>query len=341
MLCGLSAAYALIGNMLLNERYATGFYAARLVLELILTLCVSAPHSLDKSGVILGNVKELVVIVSYVSLLCEVLLCSCVELVVNGCERLSDLLYDIVKRYYRLLTAYAADEHAAVVLDVARTELQTERNTLHLVLAELPARGVVAVIKLNAVKLGKLSRYLRCLLKNSLLMLSNGDKSHLNGGYLRRQDKSVIVSVSHDYSTDHTGRHSPGRLVRIAYLVLAIGIGYIKCSCKAVSEIVGCTTLKRNTVVHHRLDGIGLHSARKLLLFGLASRNCGNSKSLAVKVLVALEHAQSLLSCLLLVLVHGMTLLPQKLGRTKERTGGLFPSYNVTPLIVELGKISV
>ena len=143
-------------------------------------------------------------------------------------------------------------------------------------------------------------------------MLSNGDDSHLNGCYLRRKDKSVIVSVGHDDSAYHTGRNAPGGLVRIANLVLTVGVGYIKRSCKAVAEIVRGATLKSNAVVHHRLNGVGLHSARKLLLLGLSSRNCGDSQSLAVEVLVALEHTKSLLSCILLGLVHGVSLLPQK-----------------------------
>jgi hypothetical protein len=36
-----------------------------------------------------------------------------------------------------------------------------------------------------------------------------------------------------------------------------------------------------------------------------------------------------------------MTLLPQELRGTKEGTGSLLPSYYVTPLIIELGKITV
>ena len=172
-------------------------------------------------------------------------------------------------------------------------------------------------------------------------MLSNGNDSHLNGSYLRRQDKSVIVTVCHDDSTDHTCGNTPGRLMRIAYLILTVCVRYIKRSCKAVTEIVRSTALKRNAVMHHRLDGVGFHSACELFLLGLLTRNCGDRESFTVKVLIALEHIEGFLSCLCLALVHGVSLLPQELRGTQERTGCLFPSYNVTPLIIKLRKVTV
>ena len=49
MLCGFTAASAGVGKMLLNEGDATGFYAARLLLDLFLARGLAAPHSLDIS----------------------------------------------------------------------------------------------------------------------------------------------------------------------------------------------------------------------------------------------------------------------------------------------------
>ena len=73
----------------------------------------------------------------------------------NLLQCLFDLFGDVVKRYEGLFSRYAADKHAGVVFDVTGTDLQTERNTLHLILAKLPSRGVVAVVELDAELLGE------------------------------------------------------------------------------------------------------------------------------------------------------------------------------------------
>jgi hypothetical protein len=36
-----------------------------------------------------------------------------------------------------------------------------------------------------------------------------------------------------------------------------------------------------------------------------------------------------------------MSLLPEKFSATKEGTSSLFPSYDATPLVIELGKIAI
>ena len=129
--------------------------------------------------------------------------------------------------------------------------------------------------------------------------------------------------------------------MRIAYLVISVGICYIKCFCKSVTEIVRSTTLKSYTVVHHRLNGIGFERTRKFFLFGLSTGNRRNCKSFTIEILIALEHTESFLSCSLLIFMHSMSLLPQKLRRTEEWTSCFLPSYNVTPLIVKLRKITI
>ena len=101
------------------------------------------------------------------------------------------------------------------------------------------------------------------------------------------------------------------------------------------------SALERHAVVHHGLDGIGLLRSRKLFLVGLAAGVGGNCQCLGVEVLVDLQHLLGLLSCLFLSLVHGVTLLPQELGGAQEGTGGLFPSDDVAPLVVELGQVAV
>ena len=62
MLCGLAAAYANVGKMLLLKRNAARLNSAGIVLYFVLALTVAAPHRLYESGFVGGDVKELVVV---------------------------------------------------------------------------------------------------------------------------------------------------------------------------------------------------------------------------------------------------------------------------------------
>ena len=64
MLGGLAAAHANVGDMLLVKGYAAGFDSAGIVLYLVLTLGISAPHGFDEAGLVRGDVKELFIVMS-------------------------------------------------------------------------------------------------------------------------------------------------------------------------------------------------------------------------------------------------------------------------------------
>ena len=48
-----------------------------------------------------------------------------------------------------LFAGVAANQYALTLSDIARTNLQTKRNALHLVLGKLPTRGIVAQVDLG------------------------------------------------------------------------------------------------------------------------------------------------------------------------------------------------
>ena len=327
--------------MILHERNATGLDTAGLILELLLTLGLTAPHCLDKAGLVLGNLQKLLVGGCYVQLAFVVCLCLCQQLVVYDLQHCVDFFNDIVKRNELLLARDAGNQHAAVVLDVARTDLQTYRYALHLVLAELPAGALLAVVYLDAQRLCKLCLDGVCLIQHAFLMLCYGNNNNLNGCYLGRQDQTVIVAVCHDDGTDHTGGNAPRGLVRILDGVVACGVGNAERSCKAVTEVVGGTALQRITVVHHGLNGIGSHSTRELFLLGLLTDDSGDCQHVAVEIAVDVQHSDGLLLCLFCSFVHGVALLPKELGGTQEGTGGLFPTHDVAPLVIQLGQVTV
>ena len=140
MLCRLATAYAGLADSFLDEGDTTGLNSARFVLELVLTLGLATPHSLDKAGMILCDVKEFLIAMSNAGLFLKVLKCSLIKLVVYCRKSLLHLFNKIVKRNKGLLTADTANENAGVVLNITGADLKTERYSLHFVLAILPAR---------------------------------------------------------------------------------------------------------------------------------------------------------------------------------------------------------
>ena len=137
---GLAAAYAYVRKLFLTKRNATRFYATRYVLYLILALNVAAPHRLDIARLVLCRFYKFIKGRCRIGLLSKVFSYTCDKLGMYLLEHCLDLCLYVIKRYEFLLSRYAADQHAGVVLNVLRADLKTNGNTLHLVLAELPAR---------------------------------------------------------------------------------------------------------------------------------------------------------------------------------------------------------
>ena len=191
MLCRLAAANAGICEVIFNKGDAAGFYAAGDVLELFFALGLATPHCLNVALFISGSIKELFISARLIGAVGSVLKCAIVKLVVNLLQSLFNFFNEVVKGYKGLFTRYAADEHAGVVFDITRTNFETERNTLHLVLSKLPTRGVVAVVELDTQSLGKLSFDLGCLFKYALFVLRYGNDNDLNRCYARGENETV------------------------------------------------------------------------------------------------------------------------------------------------------
>ena len=120
------------------------------------------------------------------------------ECLFNGC-------FKLVKLNYSLFTAVTEDKYALTVFDILRTYLYSYRYAEHLILAELPAGCFIAVIKLYTQIFIKQTIFkLVCLFKNAFLFLSYRYNSNLYRCDFRRQYKTVIIAVYHDYSAYHS-----------------------------------------------------------------------------------------------------------------------------------------
>ena len=268
--------------------------------------------------------------------------CLLQHIALHGGQHLAYLLCQLRQGNYDLLAGIATDNHSLICLDILRSNLDTYRDTLHLLLRELPARALVRIVYLHlkaCLQQGGLQ--LVSLIQNTFLMLGNGDNHHLGRRDPRRQNQSAVIAVNHDDSSNQTGSHTPGCLMYILQGVVFCCILNVKCLCEAIAEVVAGTGLQRLAVMHQRLDGIGCLRACELLLIGLASTDNRHSQNLLAEIRIQVQHLLGTCLCLLCGRMGGMALLPQELTGTQERTGGLLPTHNGAPLVIYLRKITV
>ena len=136
--------------MLLLKGNAAALYTACFVLELILTGGISAPHCLDEARVVLRGVDELLVGSRDKGLFLGVLRSAVIHILVDSLEQVFDVFAQTLERNKRLFSGVAADYDALILLDVLGTDLNSDGHALHLVLSELPAGSVIAVVELYA-----------------------------------------------------------------------------------------------------------------------------------------------------------------------------------------------
>ena len=150
MLGGLAAAYAGICEVLLLKRNAAALYTACFVLELILAGGISAPHCFDEARVVLRGVDEFLVGSRDKGLFLGILRGAVVHILVDSLEQVFNVIAQTLERNKCLFSGVAAYYHALVLLDVLGADLNSYGHALHLILGELPAGSVVAVVELYA-----------------------------------------------------------------------------------------------------------------------------------------------------------------------------------------------
>ena len=340
VLGGLAAAGADVTEMLLLKGDAAGGHAC-LLLHIQLALEVAAPHGLDEAAVFLLQLLGLLQRVGGIDVLIHVFLCLVIQALLHILQQLGDTGGDVRQGDGDLLAVVAADGHADAVFDVLGAQLHAERHTLHLVLGALPAQAVVAQVDLCAHACGL------DLLKQGLgplgdagLVLGHRHHDHLDGGDARGQNQAAVVPVGHDDAADNAGGHAPGGLEGVLLLVVLVGEGNIELTGKTVAEEVAGAGLKRLLIVHHALDGVGVHRTGKLLLVGLIAPDHRHGKIVLAKIRIHLKLVQGLLPGFLLGGVEGMAFLPQKLSASQKGAGGLFPAEHGAPLVIQHGQIA-
>jgi hypothetical protein len=108
-----------------------------------------------------------------------------------------------------------------------------------------------------------------------------------------------------------------------------------------LSEVVAGGRLQGPPIAHQRLAGEGLHSPGEPLGGALHAHEYGDRHRLVEAVAVDPEHLQGLLAGLFGGGVHGVALLPEKLGGAQEGACDLLPAQDVAPLVDQDGQVAV
>ena len=135
--------------MFLCKWHAAGGYTSNLF-EFCFAFCVSAPHCFDEAGFFVCNLNQFIQVESSPGAVLAVLECFFVHTVMNSLQQFGYFAFQFVQRNKGLFAVVAANDNALVLFDILWTDLQTKRNTLHLVLSKLPAWRVVGDVNVGA-----------------------------------------------------------------------------------------------------------------------------------------------------------------------------------------------
>ena len=172
-------------------------------------------------------------------------------------------------------------------------------------------------------------------------MGGNRNNDYLNRSNFRRKNEAVVIAVSHDDSSDHTGGGTPGSLERILEFVVAA------CECDVIStgefitEIVGSGTLQCFMIFHQAFHGVGRFCSGKFFLFRLSSAHNRDCKNIFKKVCIAVELLFGLCFCFFCGFVDGVPFLPPEFTGTKERSRSFLPADDRAPLVVQHWEFAV
>ena len=114
-----------------------------------------------------------------------------------------------------------------------------------------------------------------------------------------------------------------------------------ECLCKSIAEIVAGTGLQCFSVMHQRLYCIGSLCTCKFLFVCLASLDNRDRQHLLTEICINVQHLNRTCLCLLGSRMCSMSLLPQELSGTQERSRRLLPSHDRAPLIIDSRKVTI
>ena len=191
--------------------------------DLVFAGTITAPHRFHKSRLIGNNILPI-----HHSLWLHkcVHLCVHVPFQTYRTGSVSAISSTFVSSSSRLTTIFSPVSRRARTawirfFDILWPDFNTNRDAAHLCLCKFPARFVVCCIQFHSETAESVCSVL-LLSQGHLLVLGNWNNNHLCRSDHWRQDKTIVVTVNHDNSTDQTGCHTPGCLMDILQFIFFI-----------------------------------------------------------------------------------------------------------------------
>ena len=106
---------------------------------------------------------------------------SVIHITLDCLEDLTQFHCDLIHRYHDLLTIITTNNDNLILLNILRSDLDTCRDTKHLLLREFPSRTLLRIINLHSVSgFLKFSKQFICFVKHAFLVLSNRNHTTFN-----------------------------------------------------------------------------------------------------------------------------------------------------------------
>ena len=217
--------------------------------DLVFAGTITTPHRFYKSRFIGNNILEFIIVCGHISVCISVCTCFLEHIGLNFFQKFIYFCLKFIQADNNLLTCITACQDSLIGFDILRSDFNTNRDAAHLCLCKFPARFVVCCIQFHSETAESVFQFF-CFLKDTFLVLGNWNNNHLCRSDHWRQDKTIVVTVNHDNSTDQTGCHTPGCLMDILQFIFFICVLNAEGSCKTITEVMACTGLKGLAVMH-------------------------------------------------------------------------------------------
>ena len=141
--------------------------------------------------------------------------------------------------------------------------------------------------------------------------------------------------MRHDQGTNQAGRNTPRGSPSIVALAILINESHVEGPTEVLTQEVRGTSLQSLTILHHRLDRIGIQGTCETLRGRFHTLDHRHSHVVLGEVGIDSLHTLCLFLSLLTSGVSGVALLPKELSRTEEQACTHLPTHHVSPLVTQ------
>ena len=256
------------------------------------------------------------------------------------------------ERHWALLAGVTTYHHCLVLIQIARSELQAQRNPTQLPFVVLGARlHPLAIIDVHSQPprhsaLPTQQAFLdqvRGGFDTSLVLVRAPyrDDHYFDWRKQRRHSKSIVVTVRHYQPANHARRHAPTRVPGVFHSAgfrLELEVERLR---EVLSQVMRSASLKRLVVLHHAFARVGAQRTGEFFSLGLHARNYGHRHPAFHEIAIDAQHSPRFFLRLVVSGVRGVAFLPEEFERAQEKPRAHLPPNDIGPLIDQHWKIAI